>query len=456
MTAKGARTRALPSSAPRITRPAVLAQDGWAAWLLGTAAQCYLFLLVALTAIAVVPLAFGWGGSVVQTGSMRPGIQPGDVVLTTDLATSSPMPVGGVVQFRSAAPDGSDRLVLHRVVAPGDERGEWVTQGDANVDPDSAPLTRDLVTGQGRVLVQWVGLPSHWLAGGDLGRLLAWLVATAAAVWLAVWTWPRRRDTDDAGDPPRTGRRARGGSVALGVAALLVAGATFVPTDSAYAAFSARTAMTANTFRVATWPTLTLGRASSYAVLASTRVANTALLGLGSAVNGNVGVTPGTTVSGFWPWDVTGSTDRNTSGAQAARADAITLYDAARARSATATPAAVLSGTLVPGVYRRAGAVTVQGALTLDARGDPSAVFVVQGSALTFAQGANVVLANGAAADRVFFVSTSTAAVNDNARVRGVLLASGDITLNRASTLGGRAVSVSGAVSLLSATVTQP
>jgi hypothetical protein len=100
--------------------------------------------------------------------------------------------------------------------------------------------------------------------------------------------------------------------------------------------------------------------------------------------------------------------------------------------------------------------VSVQGTLTLDARGDSSAIFVVQGSSLTFAQGANVVLANGAAPDRVFFVSTSTVSVGDSARVRGVLRASGDIVLNRASTLTGRAVSVNGAVSLTSATVTQP
>ncbi|WP_315096678.1 ice-binding family protein [uncultured Cellulomonas sp.] len=458
MTPRGARTDALPTpgtarpSNHARTRPAVLAQDGWAAWFLGTVAQCYLVILVALTAIAAVPLGLGWGGSVVQTGSMRPDISPGSVVLTTDLPDSSPVPLGAVVQFRATAPDGQDRLVLHRIVAAGENRGEWITQGDANADPDSSVLTRDMITGQGRVLVRWVGLPSLWLAAGELGKILAWLALTVAAAWLVAWSWPRREPVEaplgaDQGPTRRT---------ALLAVVAVVGGATLVPSEPAHAAFSARTAMTGNTFSVGTWPTLALGRASTYAVLASTRVANVAALGIGSDITGSVAVTPGTTVTGFWPWDITGSTDRNTVGARNARTDAVALYDAARTRTATATAPATVTGTLRSGVHRRAGAVDVQGTLTLDARGDSSAIFVLQGSSLTFAANASVALVNGASADRVFFVSTSTAVVGEAASVRGVLLASGDIALQRGSRLTGRAISLNGAVTLTAAAVTQP
>ncbi|GEK22594.1 ice-binding family protein [Cellulomonas xylanilytica] len=468
MTTTGDRTPALPPSpAPGTaraqqrtrTRPAVLAQDGWAAWALGTVAQSYLALLAALTAIAVVPLGFGWGGSVVQTGSMRPVISPGDVVLTTALPETSPVPLGAVVQFRSTAPDGQERLVVHRIVEPGQSKGEWVTQGDANADPDSAALTRDDITGQGRLLVRWVGLPSTWLRTGQLAPLAGWLALTVAAVWVAAWSWPRRQRPDDrptgslhggAGGPALT----RGAALVTAVA--LVGGGMLLPAERASAAFSARTAMSGNSFTVGTWPTLALGRVSSYAVLASTRIANVALLGIGSSVGGSVAVSPGTSVTGFWPWDVTGSTDRDTAAARNARVDALALYEGARTRTATATAPATVTGALTPGVYRRTGPVAVSGTLTLDARGDSSALFVVQGSSLTFGQNARVVLANGASPDRVFFVSTSTTSVGDGAAVRGVLLSSGDIVLGRSSTLAGRAVSVNGAVTLTAASVTQP
>lgn len=436
-----------------------LRRDGWVAFALSTVARCYLVLLAALAAIATLPLLLGWSGSVVQSGSMEPHVQPGDVVLTAPLTEDQPIPLGGVVQFRAAAPGGGERLVVHRIVRAGDAQGEWVTAGDANAEVDSTPITRADITGQGRVLVRWVGLPAWWWGTGQALPLAGWAGTLLLAVGLVLWA--RDDDGDSpAREPRRTGRsRVRRPAVAATAATLMLvglAGTTIATAAPAHAAFTARTSNASNTFRVATWPTLTLGRAATYAVLAATSVVNAEVLGLGSSVEGSVGVSPGTGVSGFWPWDITGSTDRNTAGAIDARTDAIRLYDTARTRTATGTAPASLTGTIAPGVLRRAGSVQVTGTLTLDAKGDPSATFVLQGSSLSFASGAQVVLKNGAQSDNVLFVSTSTLTVADSVRARGVLLASGDVTLARYTTLEGRAFSLNGGVSLTRVTVTQP
>lgn len=452
------RTPAPPARASS-TRRGWSRRDGWTALALGTVAECYLVLVLALTAIAVVPLALGWQGSVVQTGSMRPHVNPGDVVLATVLPADSPVPLGGVVQFRTAAPGGGERTVMHRIVAPAQEQGEWITAGDANEDVDSGTLSREDITGQARLLVRWVGLPSVWLRTGQPGWVAAWVALTLAAVALRAWSWPRREDAGPAPSPgagpasraPELGRRA----FLVAALAVTAGGTALASREPVWAGFSARTAMSGNTFQVGTWATLALGRVASFAILAATRVANEAFLGIGSSVAGSVGVSPGTTVSGFWSWDITGSVERNTATARNARTDALALYDAVRARPATRTATATVTGTLPPGVAHRAGAVQVTGTLTLDARGDATALFVLTGTSLTFAAGSQVVLANGASADRVVFLSTSTVTVADGAQVRGVVLASGDVSATRA-TVAGRLVSTQGAVLLRAVTVTAP
>ncbi|MEE6274106.1 S24/S26 family peptidase [Georgenia sp. MJ206] len=149
-----------------------------------------------MTVIAVAPLALGWHGSVVQTGSMRPHIDPGDLVLLSPLPDDAPVPLGGVVEFRTpgeAERDGQSGRRLHRIVADGVKPGEWVTAGDANADVDSTAITREQISGQARLLVPWVGLPSMWIGSGTFVPLLLWLAVTIAAFVVLVWWWPERR-----------------------------------------------------------------------------------------------------------------------------------------------------------------------------------------------------------------------------------------------------------------------
>lgn len=431
-------------------RSAVLDRDGWAVLVLGTVARSYLVLIVSLTLIAGLPLAFGWIGSVVQSGSMRPAITAGDVVLSTPLPASEPMPLGSVVQFSAPAAGGGEHQVVHRIVAPGDQQGEWITRGDANAEQDSTALTREKVTGQGRLLVRWVGLPGFWLSTGNTAALALWLSVTLAAVALAVWSWPG----DERERPPARDRSTVTWRkpVVLTVA-VLAAGTMAIGPEHASAAFTASTSTPANTFRVGSWSVLSLGRASTYAILAATRISNA---DSHSTILGSIAVSPGTSLSGIKAAEVTGSIDLNTPGAVNARTDALALQRAIAARPTTGPAPASLTGRLTPGTWRTATPVQVDGTLTLDAGGDPSAVFVVSAAALTFGQGASVVLTNGASPDKVFFVSESTTVVSGGATLRGVLLAQSDVRVDRGTTLTGRIVSLHGAVDLKNATVAQP
>jgi signal peptidase I len=125
---------------------------------LGAVARIWLWFLVGCLLIATVPLVVGWKSYLIETGSMRPAISPGDVVL------ASPSPAleqlgGRVVVFSS--PDVPGRIITHRVVEIAPD-GQMRTKGDANQSADSVTITTDNVLGLGRLLVRWIGLPIKW------------------------------------------------------------------------------------------------------------------------------------------------------------------------------------------------------------------------------------------------------------------------------------------------------
>lgn len=257
----------------------LFAADGWVPFLASVLGRLYLGLVLSLAFFAVAPVVLGWHATVVQTGSMRPHIDPGDVVVLAPWSQENPMPVGGVVQYRSPAgaePDETERLRLHRIVDAHDD-GTFVTAGDANAQVDSTPLRPEQITGQARLLVPHIGLPGLWLGTGNLTALTWWAVGTLAAVLAAVFAGRPARDpdapdpgADDDGAspiPPGTGappvsevttvepwpesaRRWRIGAATGLVAALLtlvLAGAAVFSS----AAFTANTASAANTFTAA-------------------------------------------------------------------------------------------------------------------------------------------------------------------------------------------------------------
>ena len=197
---------------------------------------------------------------------------------------------------------------------------------------------------------------------------------------------------------------------------------------------------------------VSLGTTASYAVLAGTTVTNTGP----TTVNGNLGLSPGSSVTGFPPGVVSGGV-LNVANAAAvqAQSDLVTAYnDAAGRTPATTVAGDALGGlTLTAGLYS-GGALDLTGTLTLDAQGDSSAVFIFQAaSTLITASASEVKLLNGASPCNVFWKVGSSATLGTTTSFKGTILALTSIGLNTGATVDGRLLARNGAVTLDSNTI---
>jgi len=203
------------------------------------------------------------------------------------------------------------------------------------------------------------------------------------------------------------------------------------------------------TATVTTTPPLgpTLGTAQTYGILAGSTVTCVT----GGTINADVGVSPGSTTTGFPPCTITGATHLADAVAATAQDDLTTAYDALVALpcGTVVTPADLGGRTLPPGVYCAASSLAVTGTVTLDGQGDADALFVFQmGSTLTTGTTANIALINGAQAQNVWWQIGSSATLGTGTTFRGNILALQTITLNDNATMLGRALARNGAVSL--------
>jgi len=132
---------------------------------------------------------------------------------------------------------------------------------------------------------------------------------------------------------------------------------------------------------LAAQPPVGLGTANPFAVLAGSTVTNAGP----STINGNLGVSPGAAVTGVPPGTVNGTIDKANGVASQAQSDLTTAYNDAAGPTPALSVSADLGGqTLTAGVYKSAASLGLTGTLTLDAQGDPNAVFIFQaGSTLT-------------------------------------------------------------------------
>ena len=153
---------------------------------------------------------------------------------------------------------------------------------------------------------------------------------------------------------------------------------------------------------------LNLGAAANFAVLAGSTVANTGL----TTVNGDLGLSPGSAVTGFPPGVLNGTQHVADTTAAQAKLDLTTAYNDAAGRTvAPISVAGNLGGmTLAPGLYKSTSSLEISsGNLTLDAQGDANGVFIFQiASTLITTAGRQVILSGGAKAANVFWqVGTS-------------------------------------------------
>jgi type VI secretion system secreted protein VgrG len=192
-----------------------------------------------------------------------------------------------------------------------------------------------------------------------------------------------------------------------------------------------------------------LGTAQSFAVLAGSTVTNTGA----SNLFGNLGVWPGTAITGFPPGIVLGGTTHaGDATAMQAQSDLTTAYNSA----ASAPCGTVLTGqdlgglTLTPGAYCFASSAQLTGTLTLNGQGDPNAVFLFQiGSTLTTAESSSVIFVNSGQGNRVFWKVGSSATLGTTTAFAGNILALTSITLNTGANIQcGRALALNGAVTM--------
>jgi len=195
---------------------------------------------------------------------------------------------------------------------------------------------------------------------------------------------------------------------------------------------------------------------SNFAVLSGSGIVSSGL----STITGDIGVSPGMAISGFPPGTLTGTIHAGDAAAAQGILDLSAAYANAVSRLMGAVPVAGDLGgqTFTAGLYNSVSSLSIiSGNLTLDAKGDPNAVFIFQmASTLTTAAGSQIVLAGGASASNVFWQVGTSATLGANSVLSGSILANQSITLNTGAAVNGRLLAEDGTVTLASNIIVSP
>ena len=199
-----------------------------------------------------------------------------------------------------------------------------------------------------------------------------------------------------------------------------------------------------------------LGTACTYGILGGSTVTN-----LGpSNVTGDIGVWPGTAITGFPPGTLTGTEHAGDAVAQTAQGDLTAAYDyAAGAPGGAVLPADIGGETLPPGVYKTTSAqpsLGITGNLTLSGNANGVWIFQIVSTLTTAANNSQVILAGGAVSEHVYWQVGSSATLGTTTTFAGTIMAQASVSLDTGATLNGRALARTGAVTMLSNPVNVP
>jgi hypothetical protein len=199
-----------------------------------------------------------------------------------------------------------------------------------------------------------------------------------------------------------------------------------------------------------------LRSAAPFAILAGSTVTNTGP----TKVVGDLGLSPGSAITGFPPGVIHGRLHIADSVARQAKLDLTTAYNDAMGRTLNPIKVAGNIGgqTLYPGLYKSTSSLAISsGDLTLDARGHSGAVFLFQiASKFTMTTGRSVILTNGARASNVFWVAGSSATFGTGCSFYGNVLVHQSISMATGTVMVGRALARVGAVTLQRNSVVKP
>lgn len=200
--------------------------------------------------------------------------------------------------------------------------------------------------------------------------------------------------------------------------------------------------------------TVALGGTANFALLAGSAITSTGA----TNITGNMGLSPGTSIGGFPPGILVGTKEINTNLATQGKLDLTAAYNDVAGR--TSTDIVTLSGnigglTLTPGLYKTTSSLAISsGDLTFDAKGDGSAVFIIQiASSLTTTPGRKVFLKGNASASNIFWQVGSSATFGTTTAFKGTIMAMQSITFNTGATLDGKALARTGGIVLSANTI---
>ncbi|HEY5039733.1 MAG TPA: ice-binding family protein [bacterium] len=230
---------------------------------------------------------------------------------------------------------------------------------------------------------------------------------------------------------------------------------TVTPTDTATNSPTVTSTATAQTAQA----TINPGTTSNYVLLSHTGITNS---GPTTTCGGYESDSPSVVGSPAIVENCGGAIDIANGTGSIAHTDLTAAYTDAQSRTgATLAPGGDLGGqTLYPGCYTISSDMNIsQADLTLDALGDPNAVFIFQtksGGNLVVGPGRQIILAGSAQAANVWWAISGYCSLDTTVQMKGIIMAQTSVTFNTGATLIGRALAMTGDITLLTNNIMHP